>query len=82
METKNKIRVFIDCGITMSKIAEMAGINKSTLIKWMNGDRDNISEASQIAIDAALLEIADKIHAAVYEDEPESGYKYDDIVLD
>lgn len=79
---KSKVRVFIDCGFTMSAIANAAGISKSTLIKWMNGDRENISDASQVALDAAFMDIADKIHAAVYDEEPENSYKYDDIVLD
>ena len=31
MTTKEKINVFIECGISQTKIAELAGINKSTL---------------------------------------------------
>lgn len=83
MDMRNKVKVFLDCGFTMSAIANAAGISKSTLIKWMNGDRENISEASQMALDVAFMDIADKIHAAVYEDEPtDKGFKYDDIVLE
>ena len=81
MDMKSKVKVFIDCGFTMSAIASAAGINKSTLIKWMNGERNNISEASQMALDAAFMDIADKIHAAVYDEETEKTYQYDDIVL-
>ena len=81
MDMKSKVKVFIDCGFTMSAIANAAGISKSTLIKWMNGERNNISEASQMALDAAFMDIADKIHAAVYDEETEKTYQYDDIVL-
>lgn len=81
MTTKEKIKKFNECGISQSKIADMAQISKSTLCKWMNGDRENISEETQSAIEVALANIADTLNSVVY-GETESNFKYDDIVLD
>ena len=81
MTTKEKINVFIECGISQTKIAELAGINKSTLSKWMNGTRDNIGEETQAALDAALYDIANRLYNAV-NNEALSGFKYDDIEVE
>ena len=81
MTTKEKVKAFIDCGISQAKIAEMAQINRSTLTKWLNGERNNISDETKEALEIALATIADRLNVAVY-GETASPFKYDDIVLD
>lgn len=81
MTTQEKINVFVECGISQTRIAELAGINKSTLTKWMNGTRENIGEETQAALDAALFDIANRLYKAV-NNEASSGFQYDDIELE
>lgn len=81
MTTKEKVNTFIDCGISQAKIAEMAQINRSTLTKWLNGERSNINDETKEAIEVALATIADKLNVAVY-GETASPFKYDDIILE
>jgi transcriptional regulator with XRE-family HTH domain len=81
MNTRDKVRMFVECGISQTKIADIAGINKSTLTKYMNGTRETITDETQAALDAALYDIANRLYNAVNEGET-SGFKYDDIQLD
>lgn len=81
MTTQEKVKVFVEYGFSQTKIAEMAGINKSTLGKWVRGDRLTISEDSRQSIEAALMEITDNISNAVY-GEAADPIEYDEIELD
>lgn len=81
MTTKDKVKIFMECGISQAKIADMAQINRSTLSKWVSGERDNIADDTINAVEVALATIADKINEAVY-GETASTIEYDDIVLD
>ncbi len=81
MTTKEKVLVFMDCGISQAKIADMAQINRSTLSKWVSGQRDNINDETKEALEVALATMADRLNEAVY-GETASPFQYDDIVLD
>ena len=81
MTTKEKVLVFMECGISQAKIADMAQINRSTLSKWVSGQRDNINDETKEALEVALATMADRLNEAVY-GETASPFQYDDIVLD
>lgn len=80
MTTKDKVKVFVECGISQRRIAEMAGIDKTTIGKWLKGTRGHIGENTQTAIEAALMDIAERLYNTVYE--TTSNIQYDDIKLD
>ena len=81
MTTKDKVKVFMDCGFSQKRLAEMAQIDKSTISKWVSGQRENISNETENALEVAMAEVADRINEAVY-GETASPFQYDDIVLD
>lgn len=81
MTTKEKVLVFMECGISQAKIADMAQINRTTLSKWISGQRDNISDETVNALEVAMATMADRLNEAVY-GETASPFQYDDIVLD
>ena len=81
MNTKEKIKIFMECGISQAKIADMAQIDRSTLSKWISGQRDNINDATKEALEVAMANIVDRLSEAVY-GETKSPFVYDDIVLD
>lgn len=81
MDTKKKIQLFNECGISISKIAEQAGISKTTISKWMNGTRPNITAETEEAIEEALMTIADNLNEVVYGN-TKNGFQYDEIVLE
>lgn len=81
MTTKEKVLVFMECGISQAKIADMAQINRTTLSKWISGQRDNISDETVNALEVAMATMADRLNEAVY-GETASPFQYDDIILD
>ena len=78
---KEKIQRFKDNGITPAFIARRAGISKTTIMKWLNGERDNISDDTRDKIEDAMLDIVLALTNIVYEDGEPAGaikYEYDD----
>lgn len=81
MTTKEKVKVFVECGIPQTKIADIAQIDRSTLSKWYRGDRENISAETETQIEVALASIVDMLNNAVY-GESGSPFEIDEIILD
>lgn len=54
---KEKVKAFLDEGVSLKQISKYSGVHYTTLSKWLNGDREmnakNISE-----IYGALVKIA------------------------
>jgi len=59
---KEKIKLFNNYGISQTKIAQMANIDRSVITKWLNGNRQNISEESKNAIYLTLKIIAENLY--------------------
>ena len=75
---KEKIQRFKDNGITPAFIARRAGISKTTIMKWLNGERDNISDDTRDKIEDAMLDIVTaltEIQNGI--DKPAGAIKYD-----
>lgn len=81
MTMKEKLIAFKGYGISYAKVAEMAGVNKSTVQKWMRGERETISPETENALQVGLVNILDGLNEIVYETTT-SPYEYDPIVLD
>lgn len=61
MTTKEKLAVFVENGVSIAKIAEMAGFNKSTVCRWLKGTRPAVREETEKRIESALEEISKNI---------------------
>lgn len=79
MTTKEKLAVFVENGVSIAKIAEMAGFNKSTVCRWLNGTRQSVREDTEDRIENALAEIA----STLFNTMNGISVQYDDdIILD
>lgn len=66
MTLKNKIEAFRKYGITPAHIAREAGISRTTLGKWLDGSRPDMTVLTQEKIENAMRDIVDKLNDVVY----------------
>ena len=61
---KEKVKAFLDEGVSLKQISKYSGIHYTTLSKWLNNER-NISEYNKSEVYAALVRIADILNKIV-----------------
>lgn len=77
MSIKEKTKIFIEHGVSIAYIAKLAGLNKATISRWLNGTRETVKEETEDRIENALAEIASTLFNTV------NGITLEDeIVLD
>lgn len=77
MTTREKLSLFVENGVSIVHIANLAGLNKATVSRWLKGTRETVREDTEDRIENALAEIATTLYNTI------SGIKYDDdIILD
>lgn len=62
MSIKEKLQLFVNCGMQVSYIAKRMGVDPSTLTKWLNGQK-GITHKNEDKLNLTLKEIADELSA-------------------
>lgn len=58
---KEKVRAFLEEGVSLKQISKYSGVHYTTLSKWLNGDREmNINNMGEIY--GALAKIVAKLN--------------------
>lgn len=77
MFLREKIRVFEDNGISLSRIAKEAKIPVSTLTRYMREKDSFLKEEHEERLLSAMRDIVDTLNAIMYDNT--SGYDIDDL---
>ena len=67
MDIKEMVSRFLDCGISLRRIADTAQINKNTIVSLHNGGK--ITPKTESKIRSALRDIALELYTTAYSDE-------------
>ena len=67
MDIKEMLERFIDCGISMRRVADTAQINKNTIVSLRKGAK--ITPKTESKVKGALRDIALELYTIAYSDE-------------
>lgn len=74
---RDKIEAFRKYGITPAHIAREAGISRTTLGKWLDGSRPDMTVLTREKIENAMRDIVDELNDVVYAQPIEGEYEDD-----
>lgn len=78
MTLREQIDIFKKYGITPARIAREAGIDRTSLGKWVNGSRPDMTDETRDKVEAAMRDIAHELNEALDAHSNPVGVAYDD----
>ena len=57
---KEKVKYFMETGISLKSISSLAGVHYTTLSKWINNERE-LNNSNKEKVEIALKEIVEKL---------------------
>lgn len=57
---KEKVKYFMEMGVSLKSISSLAGVHYTTLSKWVNNERE-LNNTNKQKVEIALKEIVDKL---------------------